>query len=360
MRVTCYADFDSTELGGAEHLTATLVKGLPASWQLAVVGVTPRTTSWISSHRPGTNGIVVRAVRSKLDPRGVLLHRAAIRSTDPDVVVVSHSQLYRSQYGLLAARMLRVPTVSVVHCVLPPTTAVQDRLYRMLFKGVDRVVGVSKDLALSTERQLGLPRDSVAVVYNGIEMRERGRDATRPRGRFIVGGIGRMTEAKGFDLLVRSLVYIPEVVLVLVGDGESRNELESLAGRIGVSDRIIWHGWSETPWMDCWRFDAVVIPSRVEGFGLVAVEAMMVGTPVVAAAVGGLPEVVDDEESGLLVPPGDPAAIATALRRLADDEDLRNRLGRAGAVAARRRFSITDMVDRYTAILEGVVNDANR
>lgn len=360
MRVTCYADFDSTELGGAEHFTATLVKWLPPSWQLSIVGVTPRTISWISSHRPGANAIVVRPVGSKLDPWGVLLHRAAIRSTHPDVILVSHSQLYRSQYGLLAARMLRVPTVSVVHCVLPPATTVQDHLYRRLFKGVDRIVGVSKGLAISAEMQLGLPADSVAVIHNGIEMREWGPDAIRPRGRFIVGGIGRMTKAKGFDLLVQSLVYIPEGVLVLVGDGECRTQLESLADRIGVSDRIVWCGWSETPWTDRWRFDVVVIPSRVEGFGLVAVEAMMVGTPVVAAAVGGLPEVVEHEKSGLLVPPGDPVALAFALRRLAEDEDLRNRLGRAGAVTARRRFSVTDMVDRYTAIVEGVADDPNR
>jgi glycosyltransferase involved in cell wall biosynthesis len=132
----------------------------------------------------------------------------------------------------------------------------------------------------------------------------------------------------------------------------------------GLSDRVILTGGRSrvAPWIDA--CDALVVPSREEGMPVAAIEAMMRGRAVVGTRVGGTPEVVVDGETGLLVPPGDPAALETALRRLVDDIDLRHRMGRAGREVARNRFSLDRMAEatlrEYERLLhtEGAVSRA--
>ena len=94
-------------------------------------------------------------------------------------------------------------------------------------------------------------------------------------------------------------------------------KLEALARELAVAGRVTFAGWAEPPWAAAWSFDVLAVPSFTEGFGLVVVEAMLAGIPVVASAVGAIPEVVHDEVTGVLVAPGDPAALGHGHRRAA-------------------------------------------
>src|SRR5207302_6028335 len=113
-----------------------------------------------------------------------------------------------------------------------------------------------------------------------------------------------------------ALATRPDAALVLVGDGPERRSLAALAGDLGLDDRVLFAGWQTQPRRYLTTVDVFALPSRFEGFPLAVVEAMLAELPVVASAVGSVPEAVREGETGLLVPPDDPARLAAALRRL--------------------------------------------
>jgi glycosyltransferase involved in cell wall biosynthesis len=161
-----------------------------------------------------------------------------------------------------------------------------------------------------------------------------------------------LTPAKDLGVLLRALVAVPDATLTLVGDGADRPSLEALASELGVTARVRFLG--ARPRKEVLGLmaaaDAVVLTSAWENFPHGLVEALAMGTPVVATRVGGVPEIVADGENGLLVPPGDPAAFADAVNRLLEGAELRARL--AGAAAASvARFEQDAVYGRLEQIL---------
>lgn len=163
--------------------------------------------------------------------------------------------------------------------------------------------------------------------------------------------VGRLTAQKGVDVLLRALAApaLARETLTIVGDGPEGAALRTLAGSLGVAERVRWLGalppTALPPHYAAAR--ALVVPSREEGLGLVAVEGQLCATPVVAARSGGLPDVVRDDVTGVLVPPDDPAALAHALAALLADRPRAARLGARGRDAARVRFGPDAVADRY-------------
>jgi glycosyltransferase involved in cell wall biosynthesis len=164
----------------------------------------------------------------------------------------------------------------------------------------------------------------------------------------------------GPDVLLDALARLPDGSwqATIAGDGPLRPALEAKARELGVADRVRFVGWrphAELP--DLLRgADVFVMPSREEEFGVAAAEASAVGLPVVATRVGGVPEIVVDGETGLLVPPKDPEALASALALLATNADLRGRLGRQGRERVAERFAWPACVDRMEAIYRVVAS----
>jgi glycosyltransferase involved in cell wall biosynthesis len=166
-----------------------------------------------------------------------------------------------------------------------------------------------------------------------------------------VAYIGRLTNSKGVHVLLRALRALPGVTLTVAGDGPERNALEALAVKLGIEKRVAFVGW-----IDAAERDRLLARARVfampslwdEPFGIVGVESLAAGVPVVASAVGGIPSWLEDGETGLLVPRGDVDELAAALLRLLGDDELRLRLGEHGRVAA-TRYSLDAHLD---ALLE--------
>jgi glycosyltransferase involved in cell wall biosynthesis len=217
------------------------------------------------------------------------------------------------------------------------------------------------------QRVFGLPASAVEAIPNQVDLAgfrsaESKVPATRPTLLFA----GRLEYEKGVQILLRAVRLVarrlPWVRLRIVGRGTYAGELERLAGRLGLAGRVRFDGWVEA---DRLRelyaaTDLVVVPSLYEPFGLVALESMACGIPVVASDTGGLPELIEDEGSGILVPPGDHVALARALLRLLSDRELAQRLGRAGRAAVSGRETWAGAASRTAEVYRLALRDRER
>jgi glycosyltransferase involved in cell wall biosynthesis len=175
----------------------------------------------------------------------------------------------------------------------------------------------------------------------------------------VVLAISALVRRKGLDVLIEAAAALRDgglrPVLWIAGDGEQRAALEAQVQRLGVSDQIRMLGQRDDIGDLLAGCDLFVLPSRREGLGIAALEAMAAGRPVIASAVGGLGDAVVHERTGLLVPPGDAPALAAALSRLLSDRTLRERLGAAGPARVAEGFRPEQMVEAYERLYREVL-----
>ena len=296
-----------------------------------------------------------------------------IRRERPAIV---HTHTSKAGFiGRLAAVIARAP--AVIHqphghifygYSSPRRTAVFTALERQAARWTDRIItltdrGAQEHLA----RGIGRAEQYVAVP-SGVPTAEL-RAAAPPRGEararlgldpdaFIVVGLGRLVPIKGFDLLARALpavvAQIPSARVLLVGDGAERAHLGAIAASMGVAERLRMTGETTDVASYLAAADVVAVPSRNEGMGRVIVEAMALGLPVVATAVGGIPDVVTDGECGRLVEPEDVDALGAALIELGRDPALRRKLGEA-AVRRAEAFSTAVASEKLLAVYASLV-----
>lgn len=255
-----------------------------------------------------------------------------IRRLRPDLVI-SH-MLLSNVTVLAAARLLRLPPrilvaehTSVRNLRNERSPRALEALARRLYPRAHRVLGVSPGVVDEVRNFYRLSPDRVVCVWNPVDVARIRTDAvpdpqhpwlpSRPK-RTTVVCVGALRRVKGQDVLLRSLQHLPAVDLICVGDGPLLDEYRELARDLGIAERVDFVGYRADAAALISRADALVVPSRWEGFGLVAVEAAAVGVPVIASDVLGLGSLVPDKVPGLLVPPEQPGALADALRLLVD------------------------------------------
>jgi len=216
--------------------------------------------------------------------------------------------------------------------------SVFDRIVPALtLKKASRIIAVS-DHEAAYLAELGVPPERIHVIPNGVDLGEFAQLPPAPVTRDGIIGlfVGRIDpDQKGLDTLVRAMALLPRsfpLRIRLVGEDWGGTEpLRSLAQRLGVADRLTFVGKLERQALlqEYARAQFLVLPSLFEPFGIVLLEAMAAGLPVIASRVGGIPEIVQDGETGLLVEPGNPGALAESLLRLGNNERLRGSMGRA-------------------------------
>jgi len=350
VRLIAYTD--TVELGGADLCMAHLLERLDPSIDVTVVGVSERIVERVARARPSASGHVVARPRSGHDLRSLLEHLRLFRDLEPDIVHASLASPWSCQYAVAAAALARRPRiVAVYQLAVPPVSERQRRAKRLTAKAIDRHVGVGKRTSREIESLLGLPSDSVRTIHNGVpdELTAVAREQRRTP---LVGTIGRLEPQKGVDVLIRALADVEDATLLVVGDGSEREKLEELARAVGVSERVEWKGWSDTPRSYLGMLDVFVLPSRNEGFPLALLEALLAGTAVVATDVGSVAEAIRDGETGLLVPPEDHIALAGALRRLIEDQALGLRMGERGRQVVLDRFTAEHMAKAFESLYD--------
>ena len=280
----------------------------------------------------------------------------ARRAFEPDIVH-AHWWFPGGLVGTWLSGLSGVPLVTTLHGTdvrLARATAVARPLFRHVLQQSRAVTTVSRWLAKETETIVSGVRASVAPMPVATDLFTPGGARATDRLLFV----GRLTAQKGIRPLIEAVAKMRHrVELDVVGDGPLASELASLVGELGIADRVHWLGHLPQPSLvDLYRrATTVVIPSTDEGLGLVAVEAQLCETPVVAFESGGLTDTVQHERSGLLVPPGDIAALAASLDALLDREDRGGDLGRAGRMVALAGFAPESAARRYAGIYRSVI-----
>ena len=334
-------------IGGSERHLLTL---LPA---LAERGVEPLFVGlddpdWDA--RDFYDALRVPAIRipapRDLDP--LLLLRLA-RALRADVV---HTHLVHADlYGAVAARLRGAALVSTKHNDDPFRLGAFRYVERAIGRAANRVITITDALRRFTIEEVGLRPDKVETIHYGMDdlpaaWGDNPPDDV-PDGARILLAVARLTPQKGIDVAIRALPLLSDdTVLVVLGEGPERDVLGRLAHELGVDHRVRLAG--RVPDVAAWlrRATLLVHPARWEGFGLGVLEGMLAGLPIVASNVSSLPELVVDGETGILVLPDDPSALALGIASALEQPQL----GAAGRERAHREFSVARMAEHTVAL----------
>jgi len=282
-------------------------------------------------------------------------------------------------YGLLGIRAFGLPMVSTIHHPLTVdrrASFVRDRtmtdaigtmqfypigMQSFVARRMDRVLTSSQASGGEILRDFGVRPDRLEMVWNGLDTDLYSPDPALPRSESEILCVGRASDPnKGIKTLIAALAKLdPPVRLTLVDAGSTGNDARKWARSLGCSDRLDVTG--RIPNQDLVnlyrRAALVVVPSRYEGFGLPAVEAMACGTPVVATSVGALPEVMRVGSGGLLVPRDDPDALAKAVATLLEQPEMRREMGARARPRVEATFSWRRVAERTARIYQEVVEE---
>jgi sugar transferase (PEP-CTERM/EpsH1 system associated) len=350
--------------GGMEHGVVKVVNGVdPAFVQSSICSTTPADAGMCALVRSDVP-VVELARRPGNDPRTVWAIYRVLRRYRPDVL---HTHAWGTLLeGIVAARLARVPVV--VHgehgtLQLGPR---QVTAQRWGWGHVDRLLSVSSRLAERMSRDVGFPLERMHVIRNGVDLTRFGGAAAPAHrafaapadGTVVVGAVGRLVDVKDHATFIDAVALLRrrgrQVLAVIAGDGPLRDALQDRIDRLGLQEsvRLLGHrGDVESVFAS---LDVFVLSSKSEGMSNTILEAMASGLPVVATRVGGADEMVQDGETGLLVPPGDPEPLADALDRLVSSAPLRQSFGSAGRRRAHGEFSLRNMIEAYQSFYCGL------
>jgi glycosyltransferase involved in cell wall biosynthesis len=363
---------DSSDFGGAEKALLTLIRGLDGErWSPSLVF---HPTAALQPLVDEASAASCELIPVPAMPEGLAgAARAAsfarlLRRRRPDVFHAHLTWPLACKFGLAAAVASRIPAVLATYQLVPPFELTRRaRLQqRLLGSHVHRRVAVSEDTADQLQALFGWPRDKIAVVHNGVPLPPPAPVDPELRAhllrehRAVLLVPARLDPLKGHEFLLQAAASLEGVQVVLAGDGPERPRLERLAAELGLTGRVTFLGFREDMPRLLACADVVVLPSLREGLPLALLEAMAAGTPIVATAIGGTVEAVEDEVTGLLVPPCDAAALATAVERVLADPVGARRRADAGAERVASLFTADRMVESVEALYESLLADGSR
>lgn len=347
--------------GGAERLAVELAAGLAARGLDSTLCISRRPPG------PELDEHQLRQERQVRDAGGRILRlarhsKADVASWAPllaflrrERTQVLHAHMVASNAWATALGALAGVPVIVSHehtwsYAGRPLRRFVDR--HVIARGSDAFVAVSGEDRRKMIDVEGVHPDDIVVIPNGIpdpplptgrDIRaELGVEAGQP----LLVGFGRLERQKGFDVLIEAVGQLPEVAVVIAGEGGDHAALEARARGLGVDDRVRLLGFREDVRDLLAAADAAVFASRYEGSPLSVMECMATGTAIVATRVGGVPELLEDDVSALLVPPEDAGALAQAIGRVVGDPELRARLGARAWERQQAEFDLDAMLDR--------------
>lgn len=361
---------DSDEFGGTEQAALHILAGLDRRhWQPVLFhhpepGITP-----LLKATEALNVKLCEVPRFKDKQSLFTLLLRFVRELRAEQPAVFHAHLngpLACKDGLIAAALAGVPAVVATAQLFVnlPLSRFRYVQQRFVATRVDRYIAVSHEVAARLGQIFRIPARKITVVHNGIPLSSFNRPAnaalrtalTGSTARPIVLTAARLAEQKGLCYLLKAAALVPEAIFVLAGEGPERANLEAQVGELGLNKRVLFLGYRQDvpDLLAC--CDLFVLPSLFEGLPLSILEAMAANKPVVASAVGGNDEAIVHGETGLLVPPADPTALAAAIQTVLSDSGLGRRLAAAGQARVHEHFSAEAMVRQVAHIYEEVLS----
>lgn len=312
--------------------------------------------------------------------RGLLKLRQIVKEREVDVIH-AHWAIPMGFVAGLAKAMTGTPLVITMHGrdvyvnpeagFIVPTLWYVKPFLQFSFRQADCLIAVSRDCYGHAQRA-GALEGKMEIIYNGANVRRffpsqagtaqvRQRYGISPEAKLLLS-VRSLTFRKGLDVLIRAMPHILEVepaaVVLLVGDGPERRRLIALRDELGLSDKVIFAGRVPNTELPPYEnaCDLFVIPSREEGFGVAAAEAMACGKPIVGTTAGGLVETIEDNHTGLLVEPDNVEQLAEAIIRVLQDEPLASQLGNNARRKIETDFNWANVAHRTVELYEDVLH----
>jgi L-malate glycosyltransferase len=365
-RISVFLMTNTLETGGSERQFVTMAHALEQDRFSISLGCIKRCGPFlkaveeVTEFSPGGNLYGVRSLMARFRLGRFLKEKRC---------QVAHAFDFYSNLMLIpAARWAGVPVVVGSHRQIGDLlTSSKFRAQRQAFRFCDRVVCNSRAAADSL-RNAGVAESKLAVIANGLPdavFAEAAPALSADPTVFRIGMISRMNDLiKRHDMFLRAAAKLaprfPRMQFILVGDGPLRTGLEKLQQELGLVDRVIFLGDRQDVPAILASLDVSVLPSASESFSNVILESMAAGVAVVAANVGGNPELIEDENTGLLFPVGDEEKFTAALERLATLPVLRERLGTAARERARSQYSIGVVKQQFQDLYQNLLSERMR
>jgi glycosyltransferase involved in cell wall biosynthesis len=370
-RTVCFFT-DTMGFGGAERSLLTLMAGLDRGLWRPVLAFHATPGAELLARGADEIGVELWPVQPMPEGRRGAIRAArfaqSLRSRRFDVFHAHLTWQVACKYGLAAAVLARVPAVVASYQLLVdahltrPTILQQRSLARL----VGRAIVVSRELEAYLRQHFHWPPEKIRLIHNAVPFNEAVpadpacRAELSPDGTPIVLVLARLDPLKGHRVLFDAARSLSGVQFVLAGDGAEREGLERLAAETGLGSRVTFLGHRDDVPQLLACAHLVVLPSLAEGFPLAVLEAMAAGRPVVATRVGDVADAIRDGETGILVEPGDPAALAAAIDAVLSDPELAARLGNAAANHAHEQFGAAEMVARITSVYDELLDVSRR
>lgn len=362
-------------IGGSGTNTLLTMEGLDKSRFEAILACGPGGPLLDEARKKNLRVEVIRYLANELNIfKDTLAFFELIRLMNKERFQIVHSHNAKAGIlGRIAAKCCRIPIIIHTYhsCVFlyPNLNKFQRKFYLYLEKlaasMADKIITISRPLKEDFIKARVAPPEKFIIIYSGIEIRRfRERfDVDRKRQEFgikadelVVGTVARLAPGKGHRVFLRAAARIAKEILnvkfMIVGDGPLRQELKILSEELRIHERCIFTGLRRDIEQMTSIFDVAVLASLHEGMGRVLLEAQALAKPVVATKVGGIPDIVDEGRTGILVAPGDEEALAVAIAKLLKNETLRKQMGEAALEWVDFKFSKQRMVNKIVEVYD--------
>jgi len=372
MKVKILFVIDGMEFGGGERVFTQIINGLPLDQYESFLASGPQDSFYQAISQTPVQRYPVD-FSNRFNPAIMFRLIKIIKDHKIDIV---HGQGARAEFFARLASGLFCRSRYVSTIAMPVEGYDVGPMKRLLYKAldrfserfVDRFLVVSSVLAQAMIQGHGIHQKKVVKIYNGIETdyykprdQEEGRRRVRQEysvndSEVLIGSLGRLVWQKGFEYFIQSIPIliqeIPGARFILVGEGPLRQELEGQARSLGIQDRLIFTGHRSDIRDIMAAMDVVVIPSLLEGFPMITLEAMAMEKPIVTTSIDGIMEQITDGREGLLIAPKSPPALAQAVKRLVDDPDYARSVGINARAKVVRDFSVRKMIAETIKVYE--------
>ncbi len=357
-----------TQIGGAERELLTWMKALDPNQvhpYVACPGHGPLVTELTYLHIPHIS-LSLPSWRkwAHIFRRSLAIKKVARIIQQWQIDVIHVNDYWWGPIGVLASRVTSCPCVVHVRQEIEPM-----KVKKYWLGEADMVVPVSQSIG-NVLGEAGVSRKKLHVLWSGISQKSFNVSTSSIAAqtlveiggaRPILGTVANLFPRKGLEFLVQAVGELkadyPDIVLVIVGKGDPHYEqhLKQQAKQLNIINNVVFAGFQPHPELFISRFDIFVLPSILEGFGIVLLEAMSLSKPIVASRVGGIPEIVEHEKTGLLVKPADAKDLYQALLTLLNDPEKRKRMGNAAKTRLEEHFTLQHMMDRLHGLYRDVL-----